>query len=257
MNMQSLANRTEELKLFKQIVTGQNPKRILLIEGESGVGKTNLLGQFAHCCSPGVSCVSIDLKSAKELGVPYILSALRKRLGRENFLQFAKQVQEFLLLSNVEVRDNVMVGQDLQIQVALNVDPETRKFRLVALQEAFFQDLRAINRSIVIILDTFNEAPPELAVWLGGGFLSEVVDTPNLRVVIAGQRVPQLTVEWMADCEYCRLEAIKDVEAWCAFAQTQKFPFPKEAVKAIILTFQGQPREIINTFAAIAEEWKA
>jgi hypothetical protein len=253
--MQSLANRHEEVELFQQIATGKHPKRILLIEAASGLGKTNLLGKFVASCPAEVSCVSVDLKSAKELGIPYILSLIRRRLGRQHFPRFDAQVKEFQRQSNVQVTDNVMEGQDLQIQVLLNVDPETRKYRLLSLRNAFFEDISQIDRPIVIIFDTFNEASPELAEWLGGQFLSELVIAPNLRAVVAGQNVPEPTIEWMADCEYCRLGAIEDVDAWWDFVQNQKLPFPKDAVKAITLTFQGQPKMIIETFSAIAKDW--
>jgi hypothetical protein len=101
-----LANRHEEVELFQQIATGQHPKRILLIQAASGLGKTNLLGKFVASCPAGVSCVSIDLKSAKELGIPYILLFIRKRLGREHFPRFDAQVKEFQRQSNVQVTDN-------------------------------------------------------------------------------------------------------------------------------------------------------
>ncbi len=71
-----LANRTPELQLFKQIVRGDNPNRILLIQGESGVGKTELLSQFSRHVPQSIPCISIDLRTA-QFGVGYILSALR------------------------------------------------------------------------------------------------------------------------------------------------------------------------------------
>ena len=251
--MQSLANRKEELKLFLDIASGQHSKRILLIEGESGLGKTKLLEQFVEHCPSQIDCIPIDLRSA-QLGIPYIFSTVRRRLASQKFTQLTARLKEFLQGEKVEIKDNIMIGQEQQIQVLLNVDPATRQFRLDALREAFFQDLWAIQSPIVLILDTFNEAPPELAVWLGGEFLSNVANTPNLRVVIAGQKVPEKTIEWMGCCEYRRLEAIRDVDAWWTFVQNQGLPFSRDAVEVLTLVFHGQPREIELAFATVTRE---
>ncbi len=92
---------------------------------------------------------------------------------------------------------------------------------------------------------------------LEGEFLSEVVDSPNLRIIIAGQQVPQRNIEWGSLSEYRCLGAINNVEEWWEFAQNRQFPFPKDAIKAIILAFQGQPNDIVKSLTAIAKDWES
>lgn len=265
--MEPLANRSQELKTFIEIVTGINPRRIFLIEGKSGSGKTNLLGQFIYQCPRHILCVAIDLKSAQS-GIHYIFNTLRRRLGSQNFPHLDRQVQEFLRRDNINVTvsDNEMRGREQQIQVILNferdtekllrVDESIRQFRLSAMKNALFQDLRPIKQPICLMFDTFNEASDELKSWLGGEFLSEVVDSPNLRIVIAGQQIPKPNIEWMNLYEYCCLEAINDVEEWWKFAQHQQLNCPRDAVKAITLTFDGNPDNIVKTLTAVAGKWE-
>jgi hypothetical protein len=138
-----------------------------------------------------------------------------------------------------------------------NTEEVTRKYRINVLSQAIFQDLSKISQTIIIILDSFEQAPLEVAEWIRGVFLAEVVNISNIRVVVAGQSVPEPTIEWMADCEYCRLGAIEEVDAWWDFVQNQKLPFPKDVVKAITLTFQGQPKMIVETFSVLAKDWES
>ena len=295
--MQPLANCTEELKLFREIVTGKNPNRIFLIEGESGIGKTSLLSQFHAQCPSDIPCVSIDLKSTPS-GIHYIFNTLRRRLGSENFSNLDNQVKEFLKGDNINVTvsENELRGENQKIQVVLNFDRDTEKLlrnvnsgfhmsvpissvtesdstehsvvhpikkrdesiresRLSAMTNALFQDLRKIEQSICLIFDTFNQASYELKSWLGGEFLSEVADSRNLRIVIAGQQVPNPTIEWMNLREQRCLEAINNVEEWWAFAQNERLTCPKDAVKAITLAFDGKPDDIVKTLTAVARKW--
>ncbi|MBC6434192.1 hypothetical protein FM036_27660 [Nostoc sp. HG1] len=75
-----IANRTEELRLFNQMVEGSIAKRVLLIEAKSGLGKTQLLKRFMHSLPRNILSVPMDLKTAQR-GIPYIFSCVRKRFS--------------------------------------------------------------------------------------------------------------------------------------------------------------------------------
>lgn len=148
-------------------------------------------------------------KSA-QLGISYFFSRVRQRLGEQRFPCLNAAVGSYLS-SGIEVSDTKITGNNNQFSVVLsNVDENTRNFRLTELREAFFRDLRKIPQKLVFLFDTYEKAPSELANWLGGEFLADVVDTPKLIVVIAGQQIPQPTIEWMDLHECCCLEAILD-----------------------------------------------
>ncbi len=253
-----LANRTREVEFFKKMLRGEIAQRILLIQAASGMGKTSLLTEFASLCpvhAEAAVLIKIDLKSA-QTGIAFIFSRLQRRLGEEKFSNFNKALSSFLS-AGVEVSDNEIGGTENQIQVILNAESEeARNFRLSKLQEAFFRDLQAVKKPIVIIIDTFNSAPASVADWVGGGFLVEVADVPNIRVVIAGQTVPKTSFEWDDLAETHCLDKIDDIEAWYLFTQAKNFPFEREAVKAFVRCFQGNPDAIVKIFEAQAGGWK-
>ncbi|BAB76681.1 ATP-binding protein [Anabaena sp. FACHB-709] len=249
-----IANRTQELLFFHQMVEGSIPNRVLLIKAESGLGKTSLLARFKHTLSTQKTlCVDMDLKSA-QLGISYFFSRVRQRLGEQRFPCLNAAVGSYLS-SGIEVSDTKITGNNNQFSVVLsNVDENTRNFRLTELREAFFRDLRKIPQKLVFLFDTYEKAPSELANWLGGEFLADVVDTPKLIVVIAGQQIPQPTIEWMDLHECCCLEAILDREAWYKYSQDKKLPFNQDEVKMAMRIFKGHPQNIDKTLQALKSE---
>lgn len=253
-----LANRTKEVEFFKQMLLGQIPKQILLIQADSGMGKTSLLAKFAGLClvhSEAVLLVQIDLKSAKTTGIAYIFSRLQRKLGEGNFTRFNAALREFLS-TGIEVSGNQIEGTENQIQVVLHTENEDiYNIRLNKLQEAFFSDLQALKKPILIIFDTFNSAPLQLANWIGGGFLAEIADIENIKVVIAGQSVPTPTIEWMDKSETHCLFSIDDINNWYSFARDKGLPFKKEEIKVFVRLLNGHPAKIMNAFESLAGGW--
>ena len=128
----------------------------------------------------------------------------------------------------------------------------------MALFESFMKDLRAIERPIVILFDTFEAAGDELKNWLGGAFLAAVVDTPRLITVVAGQTTPPHTIEWRECCyETCHLPTIDDVEAWHTFVQAAHWPFSRDVVKTIVTLYGGVPLDIQTAFDTLRRGWQA
>ena len=246
-----IANRTQEIKLFQSIIQGNFPQRVLLIKAKSGFGKTWLLAQFKHTLPASTLSVQVDLRTAYR-GIASIFSSVCKKLGQERFPKLNDAVQRYLS-AGVEISDTTMIGQDQQFSVVLtNVDKETRDFRLTQLREAFFQDLRTIRQKMVFLFDSYEQAPTELAGWLEGEFLAEVVDTSQLIVVIAGQEIPKATIEWMDIHHCCCLGAILDREAWYKYTQYKQLSLNSDHVWAVMNVLEGNPAEIDIMLATLA-----
>ncbi|MBD2533868.1 hypothetical protein H6G97_31700 [Nostoc flagelliforme FACHB-838] len=247
-----IANRTQELLLFNQMVKGSFGKRVLLIEAKSGLGKTQLLALFQHSLPKNILSVPVDLKTAQQ-GIPYIFSRVRKRLGEESFPSLNAAVRRYLK-SGIEIADTTMTGNDNQLSVVLSNDESTRNFRLTELREAFFQDLRKIPQTLVFLFDSYEKAATELANWLEGEFLADVVDTPKLIVVIAGQKIPQPTIEWMNLHHCCCLEAISEAKAWYDYTQKAGLRLNQDQVKTAMQILGGEPAPIVQWLQTLAKE---
>ncbi|NMF58835.1 hypothetical protein [Pseudanabaena yagii] len=256
-----LANRTKEVEFFKKMLLGQVPQRILLIEAASGMGKTSLLAEFASLCpahAKAAVLVAIDLKSA-QTGISHIFWRIQDDFGEEYFKNFNAEITGFLRAgigasgNQIEVSGNQIQGTANHIQVILNAETEeTRNMRLSKLQVAFFRDLKAIQKPIVMIFDTFNSASPSVANWIGGDFLAKVAKVEDIRVVIAGQSVPKPTIEWGSLAATHPLYKIDDAEAWYSFSKSRNWDFAKESIELFVRYLNGQPSQILQALESLA-----
>jgi hypothetical protein len=247
-----LANRTKELDFFKRMVLGEVSQRILLIEAQSGYGKTRLMGRFLMECPGSARAVDIDLKDAMESGILYVFRRSRKLLGKEYFQGFDRVVAEFQpRQGNITIQGNRIQGDSNQIKVVLQDvnSVEERQNRLDRLQEAFFEDLEQYPSPIVFILDTFNLATSELQNRIAGSFLVDVGDSPKLRAVVAGSQVPQPSSSWQRHHHLFPLGPIPECDVWYAYAQASGFRFNLSQVEMVVAGCCGVPSDIVKFFA--------
>ncbi|MEH1862214.1 MAG: hypothetical protein V7L21_30370 [Nostoc sp.] len=246
-----IANRTEELLLFNRMVEGTVAKRILLIKAESGFGKTWLLTRFKHTLpEENVLCVDIDIKSA-ERGIAYIFDCVPDYLGKKRFPRLNAAMEQYLS-SGIEVSDTTMIGKDNQLSVVLSSEDKLAlDLRFAKVQEAFFQDLEQIPEKLVFLFDSYQKAPTELANWLSGKFLRQVVKIKKLIVVIAGQEIPEPTVEWMGLHDFCPLGAISELKAWCDYAQNEGLSLNEFQVESAMILCEGQPAKTMTALKTL------
>lgn len=250
--MTKLANRVNEVAFFKRMVMGEESQRILLVQAESGYGKTGLMGRFASECPKCAIAVDIDLKDARDSGILYVFRRARKLLGKEYFSEFDHIIQQFQPRKNdIHIQGNRLCGDGNQIKVVLqDVSAEERQERLDCLQEAFFEDLLNHPSPIVFILDTFNAATAELQEQISGKFLVNVADNRRLRAVVAGSKVPQPSSTWQRYHHLFPLGPIHEHEAWCEFATLSGFRFDPGQVRVIVAGCRGVPGDILKFFEA-------
>ena len=242
MTQKHFANHTRELHLFEQMLRGQVQERILLIEAPSGYGKTGLMGRFEILCSQKIHPVLIDLKGA-QAGIAFVFSRIQRVLGKKRFPDFNAQIDRFLN-SGVQIQNNRLTGEGSNIQVILDVPPEERKYRLIQLQQVFFEDLERFDRPIAFILDTYNGATEELAGWIESPFLAEVALNPKLFAIVAGQIIPQPTIEWQNLHHHCKLDRIMEREAWYGYVKDVGYCFSSEEIDFLIDAVEGVPAQM-------------
>jgi ATP/maltotriose-dependent transcriptional regulator MalT len=240
------ANRDEELNLFDHMVAGQSAERILLLEADGGMGKTTLLGEFIRRCPPNVSCAPIDLKGSS-IGLHDIFYRVCDALGWEYFPAFATHVEH---LGQVTIGENVIIGR-AAIEIALQAPNEgDQAARRAELTRAFFDDLRALERQVLLIFDTFNEAPPDVQEWLESSFLAFAHRTSSLTVVVAGRQVPRESIEWATCCIRHHLTEVRMPESWQTYAERIGAVLPSpDWIPAFCDLLEGHPLKMAKALA--------
>jgi hypothetical protein len=194
------------------------PHRILLLHGESGRGKSELI------CQAKVY--------AKKLHVP---------LAHVDFKACA-------LSSEAVLRE---IARDLRGQLPGFVSGGSNRIDLLR------TDLREMRRPVLIIFDSYEKAAenPDLAQWLSLQVLAEVDESPGLAVIVAGQKTPDHThAGWRGMAERIELENIQDVDAWHDWARSKYSDrIDRTVISCLVRSSAGSPSLMATLCATFAE----
>lgn len=256
--MAPFADYTEERELFQGLLAPDCRKRILFFRGASGTGKTTLL---THCQSElkdrqDFIHVPIQLR-ASVVSVPEIFYRLAGRVGWKNLPQFSGQVASQQPLTGLTLEDIRIEGTQNQIQIALHTeDYSERSTLLAALTERCFADLEARESALLLLLDTYEAATSEVKDWIAGPLLGRVAAGKHVRVLVAGQEVPDdNNIEWGAYSQTRDLFGVSDASHWmpvvAALNRRIEAPDPLSWLAGICHAFNGRPASIIQVIKAL------
>jgi len=255
-----LANYNEELNYFRRLFEADCRNRILFFRGESGVGKTSLLSvclQEIKAQAHQLVHIPIQLRNSS-VTVSEIFYRCGEYIGWPRLNQFRKEVSAFQETSVVNIQENRMLGQN-QIEVALYAEnPADRAHRQAALTNAWFSDLKAVPSPILVILDTYEDATTEVKEWIDGPFLARVARTPNLRVLLAGQKVPDSNnIEWGHCCQKRDLFGVHQASHWMPVIEAMnrqiEAPDPLSWMSGICHVLEGRPNAIMQIIEQLPE----
>jgi len=241
-------DRENELKLFRSMVGGDGDSHILLIQAESGMGKTSLLGEFwrASRSSPRSH---INLKRTT-YSVEEILTQLVDDFGGSAaFPTYSRRLeQDFaragdLTISGSRLRD---------VSVHQTVAGPDRELRQGVLTDALLQDLRdqPLGDAAVVIFDTYEEAGQEVKDWLSGRFLRLARTLRWLVIVIAGQRVPEPELGWD---EWSLRQTLRplDPEHVSEYLDRVELRLTPEQILVLYEATEGRPFDLATAVARI------
>jgi AAA ATPase domain len=248
-------------RAFDALLQPTCDRRILLLCGPSGTGKTRLL---EHCLArkpPGVPLVPIDLRGSTT-GVAEIFSRFCFALTWSLLTQFTARVAalEGGAATRIVVDRNWQLGFNNRISVVLHTgDEASRGQRSTELTDALFEDLARMTGPLLILFDTFEHAPSDVKDWLRGPFLARAAQTTTIRVVIAGQQIPDSkNIEWGHCCDLHNLRGVRDARHWLPVVRQmqRRIPTPPEEtyMAAICDVLQGNPLAIMNWIEALERE---
>jgi len=246
-----LADYEAPRQAFRALFEPECDCRILLVRGESGSGKTTFLAHCREQMPSHVPCLPIELRGSA-VGVPEFFSRSGRWLGWSHMSHFKRRVTELSGGSLVQVDGNMLVGMNNSINIALHADTVAdREERRTALTDAWFDDLDAVGQPTLVVFDTYEQATSEVMDWLSGPFLARVAQVKPLRVVVAGQKVPEShTIEWGHCCDTQELLGVTEARHWLpvvrALGRRIAADPPEIWLAGVCFTLKGNPGEIIK-----------
>lgn len=210
-------DRSAEMALFAQVLDGDDLP-VMVVHGESGMGKSALLMRMVHeCALRKLPRAELEWSSVEVLDYLGTLRKIRDALGVEPFAAFTDLVNYYTdesyqprLDINVTVQGGVQVAAGAQIsgsevgdiagivlrdnnfviqRADLRIDDEERRKRLT---ERFLRGLAQVSAGpkVVLFFNATEKMSDLTYQWLWGQLLKPVVDgeLPNVRAVLLGQR---------------------------------------------------------------------
>jgi hypothetical protein len=251
-----LANYEDERQAFEALLEPACQTRILLLRGASGCGKTTLLTYYQQRVPPSWLCVAIQLRG-NAVSIAEIFYRAGRGLTWKHFPTFMTQVTDFQGLPTVQIDHNQISGIANRITVALATsNAADRGQRQTALTDAWFDDLSRFQRPVLLLFDTYNDAITEVQDWLSGPFLARAEQTKLVRVVIAGQHVPDRhNIEWGHRCTLRQLYGVREAKHWMPVVQNMQrcIPFddPETWLAGVCHALEGDPQKIMKVIESL------
>ena len=242
------ADYQEERELIRALATERCDRRILFFQGASGVGKTSLLGSCLEELEGhenGILSCPIDLRNCS---ISEILAYLCQRVGWERLPQFKAHL--------VTRTEGAVASPQQQIHLALrSTGREDRDQHLAAMTNEVFADLENLQQPLVVSLDHYEKASEEVSGWIEGPVLGQVASIASVRVVLAGQRVPERNIMWGRCCREQQLYGVKAAEEWLpvVYAMGKVLPTaePQGWLAGVCHALDGHPSRIIKVIEGL------
>ncbi len=251
-----LADYRTHVRSFADLCKPTCDANILFFSGGEGSGKTTLVKACLEQIPPGVTCVSINLRSSANT-IPVIFRFVGYRLGWDGMPCFANQVAGMQRPPEIKVDQNWLIGIANHIDVALcDQDPADREDRRAILTDAWCNDLRCYPRPLLIAFDTYDAATPEVRDWIAGPFLARAAGLANLRVLIAGVQVPDShNIDWGNWCVHNRLYGVPEAKEWFPIVEAmgRYIPFdpPLTWLAGVCHALKGVPKDIMQVIEGL------
>ena len=198
-----LANRSDEFAFFSGMISNRTTEKALLLEAPSNYGKTSLVAECMKYARIAIgNVVCVTVDFKSNPSKEYVIDTLRLELG--------------LLLPNFGKANGTIFN--------------------------FRSDLRTISVPLILLFDTYEKASIEAQQFVEGLLLADLKSLPAVRIVIAGQNIPDHTkFIWRTEAKSFRLGPITNPSHWCAYAERHFRDFKPETIEALTIVAVGIP----------------
>lgn len=210
-------DRREEMQRFCDLLDGED-KLIMLISGDSGLGKSSLFARMVHECGQRkLKKAEVVWSDTRPHDYMAVMRKIRDDLGPDLFKPFTDLINYFTVPQytlKIDVQGSVRVGEGLQVNDSTVGDvagvvikdsmivvprndmavPEAE--RLVQLTERFLEVFATAfaNERLVVFFDTVEKMSESTSAWVWGELLKAVLNgrLTNVRFVLCGIKHPEL-----------------------------------------------------------------
>lgn len=245
-----LANYEKEQALLSEFVRSDTEPNILLLQGESGSGKSSLV---AHCLTiaPEMPSLWLTLESEGD-SIPTLFNSMGGRCGWEKLPRFTRTVAGLLETSD-SVDDPVwQMGMHRHLrQIGRIADLESRLSRYQLLSDAWFADAMQFETPFLLAIDGYESAATLFDRWFRQDFLVGAANSRQMRVLVAGQKPPAVQTAWSFCASLQELTGVHKAQDWLTWAEKAGYQVPSlEVLAGVVLALKGNPSQIIEVIQA-------
>ncbi len=208
---------------FRAALEGKNP-RVPTIRAASGKGKSRLIGDLRQECKMrGVPVTLLDFRTMRASDTFTVLGLVRYFMRALSFPAYDAALSEYLQSPTPGVTlENVTLTASNLGDITAG-DLNRRRVIADRLTDALLRDLETCcaSRRVALLIDTFEQAAPEVQDWLGRHVLPGACDdVEGLALVIAGQETPPVEpAHWPQVYRHFDLPDGLDWNDWVEYAQ--------------------------------------
>jgi hypothetical protein len=255
--LREFVDREQEMTVFTRVLSRRD-KTVVVVCGDSGMGKSSLLARMAHECSlRGLRKVEVFCSDTRPYDYVNVMRKIRDDVDARSFPGFNDLVNYYTSKSyelRIKVEGgSIQVAQGATIRDASTGDiagiivkdlmlnaPRTdmavpREEQMMRLTDRFKEELRGVvakEPMVVAFFDAVEKMSTETSQWLWGELLKSVRDQeiPNVIAVVCGQRRPSLDRDWTLGAEFLDLRPVGE-EHIIEYMQKRGIPGEREELR--------------------------